>query len=109
MDKPKRRPFSCGTQYLDWQNNNCCQCRKYLVSSDGEVQEPYCELEYAIAIACICDGTISGEHADRLGLPAKTWAGWRCREFEPEQLPTDTRQPQASAAESPGTSPGGSL
>lgn len=84
----RRRPFSQGTQYLDWQEANCCRCRKYHVKN-GEVVAPICELEEALALACIGDGMISGEHAARLGLPENTWSRWKCLEFEPEGLPED--------------------
>ena len=75
------RPFSQGTQYLDWQDHNCCQCR-YYHTANGHVISPLCDLETALAIACITDGTISREIAERLGVPKRTWSNWTCREFE---------------------------
>ena len=82
MNEDMVRPFSTGTQYLDWRDANCCRCRKYRVEG-GEVVEPYCELEEALAPAALDGGLIEPGHAARLGVPAATWTAWRCREFEP--------------------------
>lgn len=76
------RPFSQGTQYLDWNCANCCTCARYNVK-DGEVVEPVCELEEALSLACVLDGTIEPEIAVRLGVPSNTWSHWTCKEHQP--------------------------
>ena len=83
VSQDRVRPFSQGTQYLDWQEGNCCRCAKYNTEG-GEVVHPVCELDEALMVAMFDDGTISREIADRLGVPRNTWSDWACKEFAPE-------------------------
>lgn len=57
------RVFSCGSEYLDWQDRNCHRCVKDYVP---ETEAAPCELENAIAGAAVGDGTIPDELAERL-------------------------------------------
>lgn len=78
-------PFSTGTEYMAWNEANCCGCARYRVV-DGEVVEPFCEMEAAFSLGCLI-GTVSRSVADRCGLPAGPIDGARtCKEFvkEPE-------------------------
>ena len=69
------RPFSCGTQYIDWENANCCQCKKY--SDDASA----CDLQLALSVACVGDGTIDWETAERIGYEQGQYC-WACSEIE---------------------------
>lgn len=82
--KGEIRPFYCGTQYLDWQNKNCCRCRKSApVNDQGQSEVFTCELEYCLTSACFGKGTVSEGIAARLGFkPASEVYTFKCREFE---------------------------
>src|SRR5262249_57218463 len=85
MTDDRKRPFSCGTQYLDWQEVNCCRCAR---QSDPEasLDEMSCEIEAALAWACIDDGSVSLDIARRMGLPEVGFPYcWRCKEFVPRK------------------------
>ena len=73
--RPRVRPFSTGTQYLDWTLSNCEDCAK-----SGR-----CVLERALSDACIRDGTIAHSIAERMGYFAHNGADgfsyvWPCGE-----------------------------
>jgi hypothetical protein len=75
-EKPKRvRPFSNGTQFMDWENANCSRCKKY--SEDASS----CDLVTALTFAYFDDGTISAEHAQRIGYDSGAYS-WMCGEVE---------------------------
>lgn len=68
-------PFSCGTQYVDWYDKNCGNCKR---------DEVRCPIALALEEACWGDGMISQEIAERAG--AIRWQGhycWPCGELEP--------------------------
>ena len=73
-------PFSCGTQSMDWDQSNCCTCRR-----DPEI----CEVSVALMVACFDDGTVSPEIAKRMGYTDYGWKGgvprygWPCLEHDP--------------------------
>ena len=82
-------PFSCGSQYLDWQVSNCGRCKKAASLEDVKADKFTCEIERAIGVACISDGTVSAEIAQRMGYidnnPPKTKEFsylWQCGEVE---------------------------
>ncbi len=58
------RPFSCGSQYGDWNSSNCDQCKKGAKEPDNEIK---CELQNALVYAYFDDGTISKKIAKRIG------------------------------------------
>jgi hypothetical protein len=77
-------PFHCGTQFIDWQNANCCLCSK--MEEDPDKWPEKCELESALTYAAIDDGSVTPEIAKRLGWEAGKFAyQWRCGEFEPKE------------------------
>jgi len=60
-DIPTIRPFSCGTEFADWENHNCAQCAntgQQSMSEGGEYVWGTCELEDALTIACIGSGLV---------------------------------------------------
>lgn len=68
-------PFSCGTQYMDWADKNCGNCKRDVTC---------CPIALALEEACWGDGMISHEIAERVG--AIRWRGhycWPCGELEP--------------------------
>lgn len=69
------RPFHCGTQYLDWENSNCCRCKKYTDDASG------CEIMQALAYASVSDGTVSPEMAERMGYKKGAYL-WPCAEVD---------------------------
>lgn len=66
------RPFSNGTQYIDWENTNCGNCKK---QGDEQSETTWCPHYKALAYACICDGEISDATASAIG--ADKWKGFR--------------------------------
>ena len=70
-------PFSNGTQFLDWEDRNCCRCALY---HDGPIDEAPCELDRALGDAQMDDGTVSREVADGLGfLDNRDRYTWPCK------------------------------
>ncbi len=62
MPQPKRyRPFANSFQSMDWEESNCVRCTKY--SDDASA----CPLMYAMALACINDGTVDEDTARSIG------------------------------------------
>ncbi len=81
MAEKRIRLFANGSQDADWQRVNCERCTKW-----GE--DPICDLDEALLVACWNDGTVSAEIARRVG-----WTDtdppryvWPCSErvFTPE-------------------------
>ena len=79
------RLFSNGDEYRSWSYNNCSRCVKRLA----------CDLEEAIASACVLDGTVGRGVAQRLGVPSDGRERWWCRELHRE----DTRRAPTTPAE----------
>lgn len=74
------RPFSNGTQYLDWETSNCSRCTKTLERHDGYF---ICSIEAALNAAMFDDGTISESIAKRMGyLNNRDAYSWPCGEVE---------------------------
>ena len=69
--------WSNGTEFLDWESNNCQRCVKRAATTTWGV----CELRDAISMSMIEDGTFSPEIAARLGY-ADDPEFW-CRERQP--------------------------
>lgn len=64
----KHTPFHCGTQFCgtqfsDWQERNCFNCRKY----DHDSGESTCEIDQALLVAMFGDGTVEDSIARRMG------------------------------------------
>ncbi len=57
------RPFSNGSEFVDWQCNNCYQCRKY-----KENLQMSCHYETKIAEAYMGTGEITDKEAKIMGL-----------------------------------------
>jgi hypothetical protein len=69
-------PFSSGAQRMDWQDANCCRCKKY-TGQDGS-----CEIDDAISLAACGDGTVSAKIATRMGYASPLAYCWECLERE---------------------------
>lgn len=82
--KKNVRPFSCGTQDIDWQDRNCCRCARL---PDGFWEQYWkmesgCEIFDALSFAAVDDGTITEEIAERMGYvggPPFDYT-WDCKE-----------------------------
>jgi hypothetical protein len=74
----KVRPFSCGSQYLDWEASNCERCTKQYVEPNFN-----CEIQAALLEACMGDGYITKSMAKRMGFEhiASKYV-WCCPEVE---------------------------
>lgn len=70
------RPFANGTQFLDWETNNCDRCER-----DPAV----CEVSVALTVACFGDGLVSFEVAKRMGCTdyGDDHYTWPCLEHDP--------------------------
>lgn len=83
--KERVRPFSCGTQFMDWNSRNCRGCIKY---DERDASRQKCEIDWAFGTAFLGDGTISEEIAERSGHNANQDAFvWDC----PERVAVDAR------------------
>ena len=58
------RPFSNGTEFMIWQEHNCCRCTK-MAPGDASLDEITCPIERAIVEAACGDGTVPQGIADR--------------------------------------------
>ncbi len=76
------RPFSSGTQWIDWQDRNCCECKRIPEDewrSERGVAWGLCELYDALCEASINDGTISYLQAEAIGaIKFKGYFIWDC-------------------------------
>ena len=74
------RPFSCGSQFSDWQMSNCERCKKY---SERIEDPPLCEIDYDLGMAYLGDGTVSPDIAKRMGYTDNQGKyNWQCGEVE---------------------------
>ncbi len=79
------RPFSCGSQFADWESLNCDRC---VIGYDNENGAFRCDLQEAIGLAHIGDGTISATEAKSIGHAEAHKDegypyGWPCTVFKP--------------------------
>ena len=70
-----KRPFFCGTQYLDWKARNCERCAKWDAEKAGS-----CEIDSAIGAALFGNGTFTDETAARMGYTDCRALTWDCPE-----------------------------
>ncbi len=84
MAEERHRPFSCGSQFGDWQNSNCCRCTKFNPEGLGD-----CEIDKALLHAMFEDGSVSTEIAERMGYldnsPPRQDGfsyNWQCKEVD---------------------------
>lgn len=75
------RPFSNGTQYMDWQCSNCDSCKKQ-APADASLDKMPCEIEAALVLACLGDGRIPLPIWDRMGHDEQRYV-WPCKEHDP--------------------------
>lgn len=77
-------PFSNGSEFMDWQERNCCQCKKYVLL-DVEAGISTCPIAEAIAENA-CGDPLSEEMAIRMGYLDKDGNEINddCTEFDEE-------------------------
>lgn len=68
---------------MDWNERNCCHCRKYVPDS---IQGEGCPIEEQIAYAAMTDGKVPEEFAIRMGylkdgITTREYT-WPCAEFK---------------------------
>lgn len=72
----KITPFSNGTQFGDWVDENCWKCQK---DFDEERDAYRCDIQKALDAAYVGDGTISRETAEKMGyLKHEGYYIWPC-------------------------------
>jgi len=76
------RPFSNGTQYMDWVGANCDRCTKG-AHRLGPDALPDCEIELALGEALCGDGSVTDEIAWRMGYYPDGSYCWMCSEWNP--------------------------
>ncbi len=74
------RPFSNGTQFMDWTAANCDRCAK-AADRDNPPRRCPCDIEQALLEACMGDGMIPLPIADRMGRDQGRY-NWKCGEWE---------------------------
>ncbi len=72
------KPFSNGTQYLDWQESNCVRCKKF---NPDEAKPELCNIDFELANAYLGNGSVSNKIAKRMGYDPDKYV-WRCGEVE---------------------------
>ena len=82
MSEKRYRPFSNGSQWIDWQSNNCCGCSKAKFEKDSSDVASECPILLALFDAMWDDGTISAEIADRMTRDDGRYV-WPCGEHDP--------------------------
>ena len=65
------RPFSNGSEYLWWQDQNCMSCQKYVDWTNPQGRE-VCPLEEALSMGSVT-GTIPRSIAHRIGVVIKPY------------------------------------
>ena len=68
------RPFSSGTEYMDWERNNCGRCN---IDSDT------CPYAFDMMLATVGDGTITRATAEVIGCANGELFAGRCNKREP--------------------------
>lgn len=78
------RPFSCGTQYGDWRDRNCWQCRKSYDSTEPKPKDGMgpCEIDNALGLAYLGSGSVTKEIGKRMGYDNPLAYSWECPEKE---------------------------
>ena len=80
MSRRRVYPFHCGSQFADWLGRNCDGCVKY----DPEEATGECEIDEALGVAFLGDGSVSVEIGRRMGAIGNELAlTWDCPEKEP--------------------------
>lgn len=91
MSDNRVRPFSNGTEFMIWNEVNCCNCKKYHTDDSGMVIEPICEIDQAFVEAMFGDGTISRDIAIEMGLIGedgkKRMLFFKCASFTDQSEP----------------------
>lgn len=75
------RPFATGTQYLNWEFQNCGRCKKAATEEEFRRGEFRCDIEKELAYGAALDGTIGDEIAKRLKIQRGLYL-WPCGELE---------------------------
>ncbi len=76
----KVRPFSCGSQYADWQESNCERCKK---REAADMVSTSCDIDADLTGAYIGDGEVSEDIAKRMGLlDNQNEYNWMCPEVD---------------------------
>jgi hypothetical protein len=70
------RPFSCGSQFADWESRNCDRCKKF---NPDDINKSECDLTLALGDAYLGDGEITEEIAKRIGFVPGAFS-WDCPE-----------------------------
>lgn len=69
-------PFSNGTEFMIWHNNNCSQCKKYENKSTIRSRAG-CKYAFDIELACVSDGEIPLKSAQMIGYKDNRLS-WEC-------------------------------
>lgn len=67
MSKQRITAFSNLTDFCSWQSNNCDKCCRYSNASTKR-NNAKCKLAFDLDFACVDDGTISIQAAEKIGM-----------------------------------------
>lgn len=56
MEEGKVKPFSNGTEFMAWYENNCAKCTKS--NFEATERDKTCPMEYDVSFASVTDGEI---------------------------------------------------
>lgn len=80
-DKEKKiHPFSNGTEFMHWHDNNCSQCCRYSNVSTKR-SNAKCKLAFDLDFAYVDDGTITIKTAQEIGLDENGCLKTTCNYF----------------------------
>jgi hypothetical protein len=71
------KPFLNASQLAEWTCRNCSECEK---AYDEEALRYHCDIEEALGLTSINDGSITKEIADRMGYDDPLVYCWECPE-----------------------------
>ena len=93
----QHRPFSNGSQYMDWEESNCNRCSKGAPPDADSYDGMRCDIQRALAEACFGDGTVPVQIAERMGYldhcPPRQYGFsyvWECHERDPHSQPASS-------------------
>jgi hypothetical protein len=77
----KITPFSNGTEFMVWRDENCDRCKK--ANLEAVERDKTCPMEYDTSFASVTDGLIPKESAERIGYKTEPYFHLtKCKELE---------------------------
>lgn len=89
--KDRMRPFSNGTEFMVFEESNCGRCWKSKPKNEKISSASHCDLLEGLTLAMFMDGTISTDHAARIGFKPGMIYAPPCSERQEKRPPRAPR------------------